>query len=237
MYRDTHYNRATDDPVPVEALFDLNDDPNGDGKVNCGYSVRLADPTPRRSFRNLDLEKRSRASLREEARHDPAVFRASLPADILDRLLLADGDDVPNGAPMRHPTLAPTWPRPAPPHWFFDMSAGVDLDDLPRPVPAVPPGDGRFMVAPQVKHNVSPGLAVGAAEIAAEGDIPSVNINGVLIGLRRADKAAKPRRETLAPLPKPSWPGRQYGQRELMAFAASRGMIPSFLAGITIAAA
>ena len=102
------------------------------------------------------------------------------------------------------------------------MRASIDLDDLPRPVPAVVPGDGKFMVAPRLKHNVSPGLAVGAAEIAAEGDIPTVNIHGVLIGLRRADKKTEARPRAGAPFPKPSWPGRKYDQCELMAFAASR---------------
>ena len=175
-----------------------------------GYAFGLS-PAPVRSDRNHRKELNSRSKLREVARHDPAAFRAALPDGILSRILIADADDVPNGAPMRHPTLAPTW---------FDSY-----------------GDGKFMVVPRHKQNVSPGLALGAAEIAAEGDIPTVNVHGVMIGLRRADKPAKVRRETLASLPKPTRAGRRYEQRELMAFAASRGTIPSFLAGITIAAA
>jgi hypothetical protein len=166
----------------------------------------------RRSKRNVNLEYRSRASLREAARHDPAAFRASLPADILDRLLVPDGDDFPNGAPMRHPTLVPTW---------------SDVGFV----------DDKFMVAPRLRHNVSPGLALGAAEIAAEGDIPNVDIHGVKIGLRRADKKAKAPPRAGAPFPKPSWPGRKYDQHDLMAYCAGRGTVPSFLRGITIAAA
>ena len=238
MYRDTHYNRDADDPVPVGALFDLNDDALGessDGRgVNCGFSVHYVDPTPRRSLRNLDIEKRSRASLRELARHDPSAFRAALPADILDRLLLPDGDDVPSGNSVRHPTLAPTWPRPGLPDWLVDMRLSVDLDDLPDPVPVEAPGDGRFMVAPRARHNVSLGLAIGAASIAAEGDIPSVDIHGVKIGLRRADRATPRRPRAGAPLPKPHWPGRKLCPQEVMAFCAARKSVPSFLAGISI---
>ena len=216
--RDTHYSRdPLEDPRDLEdivaaaALFDLNDDASGessDGKgASPSYKVTFADDTPRRSLRNLDPEHRFRRRLREDARHNPA-FRSALPADVVDRLLLVACDDVPKEAPMRHPTLAPSW--------------GDTY------------GDGRFTVAPRIKHSVSPGLAIGAAEIADEGDILTVNLHGVPVGLHSADKAAKARRETTAPLPKPSWPGRRYDPSELMAACAGRGTVPSFLAGIKV---
>ena len=72
-------------PVPVEALFDLNEDAPGessDGKgANCGYSVRYADPTPRRSLRNVDLEKRDPAlgSARKPGLTLRTGFLAALP--------------------------------------------------------------------------------------------------------------------------------------------------------------
>lgn len=122
----------------------------------------------------------------------------------------------------------------------------VDIDDLPvrtmrvsyaadgTLVPIDIPGDGRFMVAPRLKTNISPGLAIGEAEIAAEGDIPTANIHGVKIGLRRADKPSKPRRTTGAPRRNPSWPGRKYGPHDLMAFCAGRGLIPTFMSGINV---
>ena len=122
-------------------------------------------------------------------------------------------------APMRHPTLAPSWPRPTLPDWLLDSRIAVDLDDLPECVSVEAPGDGRFMVAPRLKHVNSPGLAIGAVEIATEGDIPDVNIHGVKIGLRRADKAKACSRVTRAPLPNPSWPVRVFSAEERAAWA------------------
>ena len=131
-----------------------------------GYAFGLK-PCPVRHDRNYRRELNSRSKLREKARHDASAFLAALPADILDRVLLYDGDDVPNGAPIRHPALIPAW-----------------SDSF---------GDSKHMVAPRLEHNASPGLALGAAAIAAEvaaarHNIPVVNIHGVKLGLRCADR-------------------------------------------------
>jgi hypothetical protein len=171
------------------------------------------------------------------ARHDPDEFRKALPADILDRLLVADGDDVPNGAPVRHPSLAPSWPRPELPSWFFDMRQDADVDDLPEPVPVADPGNGKFTVAPRVKHTVSLGLAIGDAEIAAQGEIPVVTIHGVKIGLRRSDKPTPKLPVWSEPYRPESGKGRKVTDPfKQMAICAALGTVPSFLAGITLPA-
>jgi hypothetical protein len=238
-------DQDTADSVPFESVFD------GEfGGDNSGYSIRSFEShpemqsardremyAPQRSLHNLDLEKRSRGSLRAAARHDPDEFRKALPADILDRLLVADGDDVPNGAPVRHPSLAPSWPRPELPSWFFDMRQDADVDDLPEPVPVADPGNGKFTVAPRVKHTVSLGLAIGDAEIAAQGEIPVVTIHGVKIGLRRSDKPTPKLPVWSEPYRPESGKGRKVTDPfKQMAICAALGTVPSFLAGITLPA-
>jgi hypothetical protein len=141
---------------------------DGEGRHLRGFQIYQHRDTlrDRRSKRNFDKEYRMRAKLREAARHDPDAFRSAIPGDILDRVMVADADDVPNGSSIRHPRLVPSW------------------NDAP--------GDGRFTAPPRVKQSVSPALAIGDAEIAAEievnGDIPVVNLHGVKIGLRRSDR-------------------------------------------------
>jgi hypothetical protein len=45
---------------------------------------------PPRSGRNLDLEKRSRAKLREKCRHNPDVFALEVPPDVWSRVTISD---------------------------------------------------------------------------------------------------------------------------------------------------
>ena len=175
-----------------------------------GYAFGLS-PAPVRSDRNHRKELNSRSKLREVARHDPAAFRAALPDGILSRILIADADDVPNGAPMRHPTLAPTW---------FDSY-----------------GDGKFMVAPRPKQNVSPGLATRRRRNCSRRrhSDRQCSWRHDRTAPRRQAGQGPPRNSRVAPQANSGRAAvrtaRAYG------FRREPGTIPSFLAGITIAAA
>jgi len=241
-FRDSTYNNsADDDPIPVAALFDRNDDAleeSSDGEgVNAGYSVQYADPTPRRSPRNADLEKRGRAGLRERTRFDPAAFRRAIPADILDRLLLPDGGDVPTEADpeLRHldDEARRLFGEPRD-EWSRDALLQL-RHPYAQPSWEAEFGDGKFCKAPRLKINQSPGLAVGAHEVEASDCLAVVNLHGILVGLRRADKPPPRRYTTEAPFPKPRHgPCRSLGALELMAACAARGLTPSFMAGISL---
>ncbi len=239
-FRDSSYTPCDIDPVPFTALFDAGDDDEGDAAdINRGYIVTDFDdeqkPPPRRSLRNVDLEKRSRARLRERAKRDPGAFRAEIPADILDRLVMPHGDDVPAEVDPEARLLDPDARR-----YFRSPPTELCLEVLPiARHPALTPswhdapkGDGRFQAPPRIKANVSPGLVVGAANVATADCLATANIHGILIGLRRADQA-KVRHPAPAPTVRQTkWAGRKLDRRELMAFAAGRGTVPKFLAGI-----
>jgi hypothetical protein len=157
----TYNLSADDTPISAAALVDFNEDATGGSSDarNAGYIVSKADDTPYRSLRNLDKESRTRAGLRKQTRRDQAAFFERLPADVFDRLFVAHGDDVPTErdhaewrvdpeaqrwfgkyhepseddllAPMRHPTLAPSWGDEFDSHKF---AAAPRLKGKVRPV-------------------------------------------------------------------------------------------------------
>jgi hypothetical protein len=173
---------ASVEPLSLAAIYDGGETPDGGFAdfMNIGFIIGKMRSTPFRSLVNVDLEKRSRGNLREAARKDPDAFRAALQGDILDRIALPDADDVPHGSPVRHPRLAPSWPRPTTlPDWFFDMAQEVDADDLPDMVPVKAPG--------------------GRADIGAPGKKPSFSVPLVIRSKRRIKRSQAPASFTAAP--------------------------------------
>ena len=218
LYPNTRDNR---DPVPFGALSDICalDGEQMQG-ANSGYDILSFEShpemqtaldkrmfAPRRSLVNLDKESRSRGGLRAKARTDPYALLADMPADIIERLTLPHGDDVPLWLPIRHPCLAPSWdyePQLAEQDPFCDVAptdwsgrAG-QLFPVPLVVKAkadqcfigpIKPCNVPFTAAPRRRfHTTSPGLVVGDVECKVASVSQTVNIHGVRIGLLKRER-------------------------------------------------